>query len=383
MSRDRRTTDASWGEIPAARDRVVELLNESGAPLEAQVARLCQRFVSAYDGHQGANLSAEPLIYGDDDERPLREIDQLVTLYQELDVGDHHGIQLIFYVPIEVKHRRDIQLFGIEVDDVPTSAGAIPIGGQLAMSELIRTQVSSVLPEHMATDPRRRVAAVSFKGSAPHAVFKENLVYNAAAGLYDFIMSSATSFRLRSTVTAMEHEGAMSQFDAYCDETHYAPAGVARKWVGDLPQERFDSFAEIWAVSGRRMFRTVDVYGPVVCVDSPMHVAEIDGLGDITGFEATDCLLTSVRVAGWTSRGASTFVRRTPEAVTTVATVRGLEALLPGLLEYFGRITDSLAAIDEHSYAKAMFEHDFLAAVAERFRSAGGFRSDLDLHWMS
>jgi hypothetical protein len=62
----------------------------------------------------------------------------------------------------------------------------------------------------MTSHERTRVATISFKdANTPTSVYKENLVYNASASLYDFVLESAEGYVSGSTVKAMEREGAL------------------------------------------------------------------------------------------------------------------------------------------------------------------------------
>ena len=109
-----------------------------------------------------------------------------------------------------------------------------------------------------------------------------------------------------------------------------------------------------------------------------MHEVEIDGFGGVAGFADCQNLTTSVRIAGWRSGRGSTFSMRGAEAVTSVLTPAGLEALLIELLSFFAAVKGELAGLDSEQADRAVFEHDFIAGVRERYAANESYRSDLD-----
>lgn len=105
----------------------------------------------------------------------------------------------------------------------------------------------------------------------------------------------------------------------------------------------------------------------------------LDDVGGVTGYTPRNSMVTSVRVVGWTSAASAPFALRTAEAVVTVANPDGLEALLPQLLTYFQAARDGLVSEGQELGNRAIFEHDFLSAVAARHYPPETYRSDLDL----
>ncbi len=368
-----------WPKNVGARDHVQALLAESGVLLEARVARVCQRLVTVYDGHQGMILRTEQLVYGSTfSDQPLREIDQLVTMYQEFELSNAVGIQLLLNVPIEAKHRRGAQVFGVEVDGSRPSSGALPVAGGLARSTLVREFVATQLPDFMMHDALRRFAVLLFKDDgAPWKHSDESLIYKAAASLYDFIRASASEHESPNATLRATEAGLIDEFDEFLQATHY-PSWVARRWARDLPLERAKAYSESVIGTGP-LYHMIDIYCPLVCMDAPAYAVELDGVGEATAFDERAALLTSVRVAGWPFPPGASLARQGPEAITTIVTFDGLEPALKDLVDLFGRIKSSLAGANEDDVARAVLEQDFLTAVDERYVEPGLYRSDLQL----
>jgi hypothetical protein len=103
-----------WSSNAGVRQHVATLLRDSGALLEAEAAEVCQKFVSDVDKKKGVRVSTDSITYGDDTEQsPLRQIDQRVHFYKEFILDRRTGVQWILSVPIEVKYRKDVDVFGV------------------------------------------------------------------------------------------------------------------------------------------------------------------------------------------------------------------------------------------------------------------------------
>ncbi|MFD7073959.1 hypothetical protein ACFV9G_07075 [Nocardioides sp. NPDC059952] len=323
-------------------------------------------------------MTTQPLIYGADIEQPLRELDQLVSFYQEIEVSDRLGVQLILHVPVEAKARREIELFGLEVSGEDVHPGALPIVGGLGGSNFVREHVASMLPAHMRGAHIQRIAAVKFKGGAPQSVFEENLVYKSAAALYDFILESADSEEDDWAAQAIGQTELLEDFERYIEIKNFAAEYVALNWAMNLPCESVMDYAEA-VTDGKPVYRMIEIYCPVVCIDSPMHEVDIDDTGAIANFESCDTLITSARISGWRTGSGRIISVRGPEAITTVASLPGLEAMLPSLLDLFSAVRQKFLSLGPEQADRAILEHDFLRAVHQRYVKVDKYRSDLDL----
>jgi hypothetical protein len=375
---------SGWLDSANARAYVTRLIRESGVPLEASLSRLCHRFVTVWDDTKGCRIASDPLVYGVDRDRPLREIDQLVTFYRDIPVTDRLGVQLILSAPIEAKARRQVELFGLEVSGQEVGAGALPIAGELAHSSFVRNDVAAHVPAHMKAQRIQRVAALKFKDDTPQSVHEEKLVNNATGALYDFIMESTAPEGLSPLTEAHRSESdpilaaLLGEFDEYVRVNHFLAEHVVRRWVSQVPDDRVKEYVAS-ITGGRRVYRMLDIYCPVLCIDQPMHLVEVDGFGEIVDFAATEALTTSVRIAGWHTGPGQRLSRRGPEAVVSLMTLRGVEDLLIDLLHLFHTIAAQIGELSSEAADRAIFEHDFVSAVVDRSQNDSNYRSDLDM----
>src|SRR5258708_663382 len=126
----------NWSAIKGAVERVAEILKDSGALLETEVSKVCHQFANHHHKKQGVRVSTESITYGQDtEESPLRQIDQSLSLYKEFVLDELTGVQLHIHLPIEAKHRKDVEGFAIEYP--PNSyRPRIPLVGFLHGSQL-------------------------------------------------------------------------------------------------------------------------------------------------------------------------------------------------------------------------------------------------------
>ncbi len=367
-----------WLGNEGARKRVASLLNKSGVTLEAQVARQCRRITSPRSHHSGPFIDTSTLVYGNpDSDEPLREIDQVVTFYEEWEQSETVGLQLILQATIEAKHREDVQIFGVSVEGTEVGPEALPVAGSLNRSRLVRNHVASQLPGYFDGRMLRRLALIRFKedGRTPTNVDDEQLIYKAAAGLYDYIRSVSSDDYQDRGFTHLED--ILNEFDQYLNRTHY-PYWTARDWVEKIPLERVKKL-NAQTFGARRIHYGVIVYCPIVCVDAPMCIAEVDDNGSVIEFEETDILMTSVRVAGWPWKLSADVAVNTPQAIVTVANIAGLPGVLESLREYHAGLKANLNNVDTEIVDRAPFESDFLSAVRRKYIEASIYRSDLDM----
>lgn len=369
--------DGAWRDNPEAVGRVSALLNESGAPSEARIAAICQRLVTLYDGHQAMTVRTESLVYGDlSTGQPLREIDQVVSLYQEFELSDRYGIQLQLNVPIESKWRRGAQVFGVEVDGTKVSPGALPVNAEFGRTRLMMRSILPHLPNFMIDQELRRVAVLLFKEDmqTPARVLDENLVYKAAASLHDFIRTSLQDYESDAVRESDALDRTLMEFEDYLEKNHYWAPQVARPWLSDLPDSRFAEHAEAPRTE-RRMMYPVTVFCPILCSDAPMFEVALHG-EDTPAYNACGILLTSARVPGWPLPSGLAMATNATGAVITIVNLQGLEQVLIDLVEYFGRLRESLRTITATDIAKLFLEQDFLASVSSSYATDSMYRSD-------
>lgn len=187
------STTAAWHENEGATARVKQLLEESGALVESRVSAICHDFAAKADKKQGVHVRSDSLTYGlDSDSSPLRQIDQHVEFYKEFAINDRGGAVLRLQLPIEVKHRKELQLVGIRYPE-HSYRPRMPISGFLNGTDIFR---EIALADPFPSIPLLHPVLLEIQGgTTPQRVFGENLIHNAGSALYDYIHYSFRSDR--------------------------------------------------------------------------------------------------------------------------------------------------------------------------------------------
>ena len=123
------------------------------AILELEVLRTCKKFAKEADErtlqsrsergiptYTGVSASANQVIYGEASEgEPLRELDCLVTLYDEIELDGPFNMQLVVNAPIACKQRKGVEVFGVTDPELSLGSIDFPIVSDLAGSVLFRS----------------------------------------------------------------------------------------------------------------------------------------------------------------------------------------------------------------------------------------------------
>ena len=371
----------AWLTNSAARDQVMALLDSSGVPLEARVAKLCGRLKDDMQSEDGIIVQSESLLYGSSGtQQPLRELDHMFTFHDEFTLGDYTGIQLILRLLVEAKHRRGAQVFGVRIDDSTVPVGALPTVSTACRSSLVRKNVPRHLPDYMREDTLRRLAILLFKddGITPWKASDEDLIYKAAGAVYDFIRTSATEVAREDSESDHTTELLLGHFEQYLEKTNYPPWSVARQWLRSLPRSHALEF-QAQMTPKDPLYQGIEIFCPVVCIDAPLYSVELDHEGRASRFGEREILVTSVRPSGWPSAFGSAMVKTPPEAITSVCTLAGLETIVSDARELFKSVRASLRTTNPDDLEWMLLEQSFLNAVWKRFDAPGVYRSDLHL----
>jgi hypothetical protein len=370
-----------WIESDGARARVKELLAQSGVPLELEVARICQRFVATTKGRD-ARISAQRLVYGEATaDEAYREIDQTVSFYDEFPLTEKLGIALHIQVLIECKHRKNMEAFAFPYQTENRLQAVMPITSSLAGSRLVR-RVASLTPGSIARLPLCGIALLEIDGGkTPNKVLDENLIYKSAASLYDFVKSQIRTavYSHDPTVRIMDLD---AKFREYLQENSYAWWSVARQWIDNQADEVAEEFNGRYFTGGQ-LYHGIDVYVPVICVESPIYQVDLDQVPAASGFKQFGLSLTGVRIPGWPGSNRENIVAAAAEGLVVLASSTALYELLESVHEFFNEIVATLASSDERLKKRSALEAAFIRDAIHTYSAfdnyLGRYRSDLDL----
>ena len=366
-----------WRENQGASEHVFRLLEESGALLEQRVSQKSREFVRSVHNKHGVRADSTSVAYGSDtEESPFRQIDQCVSLYKEFVLDERTGIALECQIPIEVKNRRDVEVFGIDYE--PDSyRPRMPIMAAMQGSRLSLTIKNNVPFERV---PLLGPVFLEIKdGATPQKVFEENLTYNAAGAIYSFIEFdlSPSSDNDGSHTYGFEIIGKMGlveKFEKYLSKKHYAWWAVIYWWMRSNLTDAIATEFNRHIYPGR-LTHSIKAYFPILCVNGQLwrHSA--------SKFSECEALLTKVRVKGWPGKFRQQVLHYTAEVPLLVTNPNGLVPLFREALRWFLKIEKGLESADRVTKHRWHIESAFYqAAVRHLMRKQpwSEIRSDSD-----
>src|SRR6266513_564123 len=348
---------SQWNENKGASEHVLRLIEESGALLEPRVSSKCQEFVNALHNKQGIRVRSDSVTYGSDTEvNPLREIDQCVSLYKEFVLDERTGIAFHLQIPVEVKNRRDVEVFGIEYP--PRSyRPRMPITAFMQGSSL-----SSTLESALQFEGLPLLAPVFLEiqdGTTPKSVRDENLSYKAAGAAYDFIKFELGTSADEGT-DGPSLEGAqiirkmrlVERFERYLTEKHYVWWSVIYDWMRSNLSDALATEFNRRLDRGRVPY-SIDAYFPILCVNGRLweHSAE----------KVVECnaLLTRIRVKGWPGNLRQQLLHYTTEVPLVITNPDGLADLLRDASRWFLKVEKSIKSSDKRTKQRWHMEAAF------------------------
>jgi hypothetical protein len=377
---------SAWLKSDGARKRVTEMLYNAGAPLELEVEAVCKQFADqAVTTTDTINIRSEKVVYSTRaDPEKYREVDQLVTFYDELDVSDLTGVQLIAHIPIECKSRSNLEYFAFPVEQ-KTAYRSFPMWSELGWSQYLdslRTTYYTLSDLKAASITMLQIN----NGEQPQNHHKENLHYNGAGALYDFVLFDAEDACPR---------GLSKEENEWIDETgtflrlqqelasQPFPFGALRTYIHDLSLDQCRSFNE-HAGEQAAMFYMTKLYIPILCVNGPIYMVKWEHSSGITGYEPTNACILQIRKQGWPGPLRYWLLNRTPEVPVILTNTEGLHGCLNEALTWYKRIAQTLTDSPRELLERVPLESALYIRAIEYYanqlsKRSGAFRSDLDL----
>ena len=337
---------------------------------------------AAVHNKQGVRAHSDSLTYGSDTEiNPLRQIDQCVSLYKEFILDERTGIAFHLQIPIEVKNRRDVEVFRIEYP--PHSyRPRMPITAFLQGSRL-DSAIRNALPfENLPLlEP---VFLEIGNGTTPKKISDENLSYNAASATYDFIKFEFSpspaneGSELSEGAEIIKKMRLLERYQQYLAEKSYVWWSVIYQWM------RSNLTDALAADFNRRLHRgritySVNAYFPILCVNGRLWQ-----LSDAK-FSECEALLTRVRVNGWPGKLRQELLYYTTEVPLILTHPNGLAKVLLESSSWFLKIEKKIKAADKRTKQRWYLESAFYQEAVTHFmrqQPRNDVRSDLDFFEM-
>jgi hypothetical protein len=378
---------SEWRTKDGATGQVKNLLEQAGLPLELQVAELCTKFRASHATAKEVHITSEKIVYSTSvAENNYREVDQRIKIYEEFGIGELTGIQLIVNMPIECKYRRDVECFAFPLSDETAHYG-FPILSQFAGSELSRSLAAS----YTSLEGIGRTSTILVEvegGKTPHKIHKENLIYNAAGSLYDFVifdLSPEEDVEEKSPDQIDDELNLFSQFKDYLENKRFVWWSVLREWISKIESETCDVFNQKY-FSGHRIYHAVSAHLPIVCINGPIYRVQWNSSSGIQSFDEIPYCLSSIRKRSWPGKARFKLAARAPEAPVIVTNPNGLNSVLEIGFSWYKEIRDSLTRINSEAERRWALESLFFDQVVRYYikeESERGYRSDLDFgQWL-
>lgn len=335
-------------------DRINSLLTKAGFPLEVQVGAICRSFAKNVRRRlvQRGFPSAQRLVYGVlDKDEPLRELDQLVRFYDEVTFADElYGLCVGTSVAIECKRREGIAFFGVRRlpdEDGGGPPSCIPLESDLVGSELVATALEPD-PDFLSSTAYSDIVGVKFKDAkVPVDVDKEQLVYKASAGLFDYFSSSWGGFMVDHDLELLKGSGILGDVGIDHEHTFFLDW---REWLERLQPEHYEKFNALVFPGDGVPMSSAEHAVAVVCTDSPLYEASMQEAGDLGPPSPVKWLRTSGRYSARIHTSSELLAHRTPEFDSFIVHKDHLTEFLEGIqswqqkrLRLLNEVSDELA----------------------------------------
>ncbi len=322
---------SEWTSITGATNQVKALLEHAGVPLELEVSGICKEFCAS---HPDVDVRSEKVVYSTVETGDIyRELDQIVFIYKELEVNTFTKVQLEVNVPIECKYRKDIEVFAFPLDKKELYL-RFPIHSAFCGSAYFRHLINSYKPFSELQHASIVLLEVQ-DGKTPKKVHNENLIYNAAGALYDFILNDfiswdeATEKEIEAPYSdrLVDELGLFKEFESYIEQKRYAWDSALNSWISSLDEQKCSLFNQRY-YKGNPPYHHVLTHLPVVCVNGPIYSIEWNATKKIVSFQEVPYCLTSLRKHGWPGLAYSCLMTRNPELPAIVTNACNLNLVL-------------------------------------------------------
>ena len=168
-------------------------------------------------------LGSERVLYAStvDQDQPLREVDQVVSVYSEYPAGDF-GAQMMVSAVIESKRREGVQVGGCAMDRVDRAPGILH--GDLAwLREL--PPLEHVWPSNLQRPESFPVVVEEESWRGGLRTSKEQLVQNAALAAVDYVIETIDFAGPDRSMTTLRRWGIDALLEAEHDRPRWTNSG--------------------------------------------------------------------------------------------------------------------------------------------------------------
>lgn len=330
---------SEWLANADATNHVKNLLLKAGLPLEMQTSEVCRKFIS---NHGNTNLairfSAGRTVYGDENtDNASREIDQVLKMSSNITISKDRVIYLSLFVPIECKHRNNLEVFGFPYKDVGLETIAYPVITDSLNGSSMVNKITKSLPAIMNDKVLYGISLLEIEaGKTPKGVIGEDLVYKAGTALYDYVKSWIDASPEQDQERIVEK---LPTFGDIQRMMNYAKSfrgswpfikSVMNSWTEDI----IDNFNRQY-VDGDWTYHGIDIFLPLLCVDAPLYSVEVSENTELQSFHAKELLTTGIIVPRWPKSSPYYLANPSSESLLGITNPQSLNSVLESVYEWF------------------------------------------------
>lgn len=346
--------ESEWLKNEKSIEHVRRLLNNAGLPLEVRTGQICRKFIDELDENYPSEhypdgtykrynlFYTDRRVYGDEEAGDAhREVDQCVTLSHTIDLSEGMSLNFDLDIPIECKHRDNIEVFGFATGDLEYIYNRFVMSTNLGGSQILKSIALREL-SILQTGSLYSLGFLEIEGQTPKRAVEENIIYKAGSALYDFIKfkSSYNSMinqeELANVIKSLDIDSKLI-ITSNANKLKYAwNANLAV--IHDIPEDKRKEFNK--AISGLHIFES-NIYVPIICIDGPLYSVKVDEGGKVQDFSHKPYLISGVRPSSWAGNTKYTL-NASPESLVIVTNPENLDTILQELAEWYMDLADIL-----------------------------------------
>jgi hypothetical protein len=174
-------------------------------------------------------------------------------------------------------------------------------------------------------------------------IYKESLIYNAGASLYDALRYQTEGLIPREVHPLIEEMKLLEAFNAAPKSVWRDTWAAAHLWMQrNVTEEVYQNFSKSFNTNESHLPRPIDIYIPIICVDAPLYEATVDEQGDIQEIIPVSKLFTTLRLPRWPGAFRYNLIYAFAEAPLWVVHVEALDTLLNSFASWFDELRQSL-----------------------------------------
>lgn len=371
---------SSWLSNQQAKEHVGTILEQAGTLLELKVAGICEKFCKSHTKPKQIFVTTENLVYATPVNNPLeeiyREVDQRVQIYNEIEVSESIGVQLIVDLPVECKCRKGLELFAFSHISKLKNILEFPIFGSFAGSGYFeRLKKTYDTFSHLKMS---KIVPLQIENTSSIKRSDEQLEYKAGSSLYDFIHFTEMGWHGEAE-TAKELLKSLAIFPELKKYLQNREWHKVHNWLKQLNTKQCEAFNKSFS-NGQCIYYSIKAYLPIVCFNGPLYQVLVNKKLNIENYAPLTYAITSIRKSGWPGLLRASLLSRTAEAPILVTNAEGLPSCLEIGYQWYEAILNEVVSAPRSLLERWPLESAIMRyyKMEQYYKGTKGFSSDID-----